>query len=75
MYLQRIVFGVSFNLNLQSQSHWSLFNESWQQRRRELDDLLSFEIGEMTLQMQYRVAKTHRMPCLYRSFSAKEPYD
>ena len=22
----------------------------------------------------YRVAKTHRMPCLYRSFSAKEPY-
>ena len=23
----------------------------------------------------YRVAKTHRMPYLYRSFSAKEPYD
>ena len=22
----------------------------------------------------YRVAKTHMMPCLYRSFSAKEPY-
>jgi len=22
----------------------------------------------------YRVAKTHRMPYLYRSFSAKEPY-
>ena len=23
----------------------------------------------------YRVAKTHRMTCLYRSFSAKEPYN
>jgi len=23
---------------------------------------------------RYRVAKTHRMACLYRSFSAKEPY-
>jgi len=23
----------------------------------------------------YRVAKTHRMPYLYRSFSAKEPYN
>ena len=23
---------------------------------------------------QYRVAKTHRIPYLYRSFSAKEPY-
>jgi len=23
----------------------------------------------------YRVAKTHRMPYLYRSFFAKEPYD
>ena len=23
----------------------------------------------------YRVAKTHRMPYLYRSFSAKEPCD
>jgi len=29
----------------------------------------------MTCQcMSYRVAKTHRMPYLYRSFSAKEPY-
>ena len=25
--------------------------------------------------LQYRVAKTHRMSCLYRSFSAKEPYN
>ena len=25
--------------------------------------------------MQYRVAKTHRMPHLHRSFSAKEPYN
>ena len=23
----------------------------------------------------FRVAKTHRMPYLYRSFSAQEPYD
>ena len=24
---------------------------------------------------RYRVAKTHRMPYLFRSFSAKEPYN
>ena len=24
--------------------------------------------------MHYRVAKTHRMPYLYKSFSAKEPF-
>jgi len=28
--IQPIAFGVSFNLNLQSQSDWSLFNETWQ---------------------------------------------
>jgi len=25
--------------------------------------------------LRYRVAKTHRMPYLHRSFPAKEPYD
>ena len=25
--------------------------------------------------LRYRVAKTYRMPYVYRSFSAKEPYD
>jgi len=25
--------------------------------------------------VEYRVAKTHRMPYLHRSFSAKEPYN
>jgi len=49
---QPIIFGVSFNLILQSQSNWSLFNGTRQKRRRELDDRLSFGIGETTLQMQ-----------------------
>jgi len=26
------------------------------------------------IHIRYRVAKTHRIPYLYRSFSAKEPY-
>ena len=34
--LQPIAFGALFNLNLQSQSHWSLFNGAWQKRPREL---------------------------------------
>ena len=28
-YSIAIAFGVSFNPNLQSQSHWSLFNRTW----------------------------------------------
>jgi len=44
--LHPIAFGVSCNLILQSQSNWSLFNGTWQKRRRELDNRLSFEIGE-----------------------------
>ena len=31
------------NANLQSQSHWSLFNGTWQKRPRELDHRLRFE--------------------------------
>ena len=50
--LQPIAFGVSFILNLQSQSPWSLLNGTWQKRPRELDYQLRFEIEEMTLQMQ-----------------------
>ena len=34
-YIQPIAFGVSFNLNLQSQSHWSLFNGTRQKRPEE----------------------------------------
>ena len=46
------VFRVWFNFNLQCQSHWSLFNGTWQKRLRELDHWLNFEIEEITLQMQ-----------------------
>ena len=46
--LQPIVFGVSINLNLQSQSHWSLFNGTY----REQDHRLRFENEETTLRMQ-----------------------
>ena len=80
-HIQPIAFGVSCNLNLQSQSHWSLFNGTWWKRPRERDHRLRFENSETTLQMQqavspimYRMAETHRMPYLYMSFSAKEPY-
>ena len=51
-YLQLIAFGVSFNLNLQFQSPWSLFIRMWQKRPIELDYRLRLEIEEMTLQMQ-----------------------
>ena len=33
------------------------------------------EFSFLTRVFSYRVAKTHRMPYLYRSFSAKEPYN
>jgi len=49
--IQPIALGNSLNLNLQSQSHWSLFNGTWQKRPRELDSPLRFEIEEMSLQM------------------------
>jgi len=63
-----IAFVVSFDLNLQAQSQWSLFNGTWQKRHSELDHWLKddtlqkrhseldyrlrFEIEKMTLQMQ-----------------------
>ena len=37
LYLQPLAFGVSFILNLQSQSHWSLFDGTWQTRPSELE--------------------------------------
>ena len=50
--LQRVAFGVSLNLNLQSQFHWSLIYETWQKRPRVLDLRLRFETEETKLQMQ-----------------------
>ena len=50
--LQPIAFGVSLNLNVQSQSPWSLFNGTSLKRPRELDHQLRIENEEMTLQSQ-----------------------
>jgi len=55
VHAQPIAFGVSFDFNLQSQSPWSLFNETWQKRPRKLEHRLRFEIEEMTLQIQQAV--------------------
>jgi len=43
---------IAFHRILQSQSIWSLFNGTWPQRPRELDDWLRFGIGEMTSQIR-----------------------
>ena len=53
--VQPIACGVAFSLNLQSQSHSSLFNGTWQKRPRDLDYWLRFEIEERTLQIQQAV--------------------
>ena len=51
--VEPIACGVSFNDRIrQSQSKWSLFNATWQKRRRGLENRLSFETEEMTPQMQ-----------------------
>jgi len=42
--LQPIAFGLSFNLNLESQYPWSLLNGIWKKRPRGLDHRLKFEI-------------------------------
>ena len=52
LYLQPIAFVVSFNLNLQSQSYWSLFNGTYKKRPTALDYRLRFENLEMTPQMR-----------------------
>jgi len=43
------------------------------ERKREREKARERE-RERERERDYRVAKTHRMPYLYRSFSAKEPY-
>jgi len=58
---QPIAFGVSFSLNLQSQSYWSLLNATWQKSPREPDHRLRFEMEETTLQMRY---DAHRLRAL-----------
>ena len=45
--VQPIAFEGSFDLILQSQSNWPLFDGTWQKRRKELDNQLSFEDGEI----------------------------
>jgi len=50
---------VSFNLILQSRSNWS--NATWQKRRKELDNRLSFENGETSIQMQQAVKQFHEI--------------
>ena len=50
--LQPIAFGVSFNLNVQSQSHWSLVNGTCQKKPTELKHRLRIEPEEITLQIQ-----------------------
>ena len=52
LQVQPIAFEVSFNLDLQSESPWSLYNATWQKRPRELEFRLRFEIEEIALQMQ-----------------------
>ena len=37
-----VALEMSFILNLQSQSHWSFFNGTWQKRPRQLDHRLRF---------------------------------
>jgi len=41
--VQPIEFGMSFNLILNSQSYWSLFNEIGPKQPKELDHQLRFE--------------------------------
>ena len=43
----------SRNPQSQSQSHWSLFNATWQKRPREPDHRLRFETEEITLHVQH----------------------
>ena len=42
----------SFVLNLQSESHAFLFDETWQKRPRKLDDRMRLEEKKLTIQMQ-----------------------
>jgi len=46
MGIQPVAFGVSCNLNFQSQSPWSVFNGAWYKGPRALDHRLRFENGK-----------------------------
>ena len=48
-------FGVSFNLHLHSQSHWSLFHGTWQKRPRQIDHRMTSGKELTTLLMQQAV--------------------
>ena len=50
--IQPIAFGVSCNLILHSQSNWSLFNGTGQERCRAVHARLIFEIREMRFQIE-----------------------
>ena len=66
-YIQPIAVGVSFNLNLQPLSPWSLFHRLWQKRPRELEHQSRFEIEEMThskCNMQYNVCNDVLSCCM-----------
>ena len=54
-YVQRVACGMAFIPILQPQSKWTLFNRTWQTRPKELENRLSFKIGEISLQMQYAI--------------------
>jgi len=62
--VQPIAFRVSFNLNLQSRSLWSLFNGTWSKRRKDPDHWVRFENEEMTLQMQYAAHRRIHIACV-----------
>ena len=72
-----VAFGVSLNLNLQSQSPWSHFDGTRKKRPGALDHRLRFENEEMTLQMRYHINRsvTRFVGSLILQVSfAKEPY-
>lgn len=54
-YTQPLAFGVTLNLIPHFHSNWSLSNGTWQKCRRELHIRFTFDIGEMTFQMQQAV--------------------
>jgi len=64
--VQPIAFGGSFDLNLQSQSRWSLFNRTWQRRPRDLDHWFRFQFEEMTLLMQQAVQVSSSFTSIFR---------
>ena len=58
--VEPITFGVTFNLNLQSQSPWSLLSGTWQTRPRDLEHGLRFEIEMKWHSKCSRLQNTYR---------------